>query len=273
MRVLLVEAGPMLGGNSTLGGVNTWEPGIGGPGFHSELYERLLQVPGAIALSRTTKFCSSDAPWSLSQPQTGLIYRDSLGRAGVKPEDWTRVTFEPGAMAHMMAAMLVSTGNVELRLNARFVAAQTDERWVDAIEIESDGLKTRCVPEHACRTTRKGSSPWLTMPWIHGEGHLCSELDVPYGVPFECLLPREFDNLLVACRGASFSHLTASSCRLSRTMMQLGHAAGLAAFETMDSNIAPSEVGENLQYWLTQDMVALSPSGKHFSAGKPIVIS
>ncbi|MCK4590983.1 MAG: FAD-dependent oxidoreductase, partial [Candidatus Latescibacteria bacterium] len=31
------------------------------------------------------------------------------------------------------------------------------------------------------------------------------------------------------CRAASFSSLAASSCRLSRTMMQLGQAAGTAA--------------------------------------------
>ncbi len=55
------------------------------------------------------------------------------------------------------------------------------------------------------------------------------ELTQPYGVPFRCLLPAEFHNLAVACRGASFSSIAASSCRLSRTMMQLGQAAGTAA--------------------------------------------
>lgn len=54
------------------------------------------------------------------------------------------------------------------------------------------------------------------------------ELQEPYGVPFRCLLPKEFDNVAVACRGASFSSVAASSCRLSRTMMQLGQAAGTA---------------------------------------------
>ena len=51
----------------------------------------------------------------------------------------------------------------------------------------------------------------------------------PYGIPFRCLLPVEIDNLLVACRGASLSSIGASSCRLSRTMMVLGQAAGTAA--------------------------------------------
>lgn len=59
--------------------------------------------------------------------------------------------------------------------------------------------------------------------------HRARNLPQPYGVPFRCLLPREIDNLAVACRGASFSSVAASSCRLSRTMMQLGQAAGTAA--------------------------------------------
>jgi hypothetical protein len=63
----------------------------------------------------------------------------------------------------------------------------------------------------------------------HGEGGGCVELREPYGVPYRCLLPKGINNLLVACRGASFSSIAASSCRLSRTMMALGHAAGIAA--------------------------------------------
>ena len=57
----------------------------------------------------------------------------------------------------------------------------------------------------------------------------------PYGIPFRCLLTNEFSNLVVACRGASFSSIAASSCRLSRTMMVLGQAAGTAAAMLGDS--------------------------------------
>ncbi|NLV44686.1 MAG: FAD-dependent oxidoreductase [Candidatus Hydrogenedentes bacterium] len=66
---------------------------------------------------------------------------------------------------------------------------------------------------------------------IHGGGHGTKELGGPYGIPYRCLLPRNTKNLLVACRGAGFSHIAASSCRLSRTMIALGHAAGIAAAE------------------------------------------
>jgi len=60
----------------------------------------------------------------------------------------------------------------------------------------------------------------------HGAG--CGELAEPYGVPFRCLQPVDCDNLLVPGRAAGFSAIAASSCRLSRTMLQLGVAAGRA---------------------------------------------
>ncbi len=62
----------------------------------------------------------------------------------------------------------------------------------------------------------------------HGTGRGGRELAAPYGVPYRCLVPKGARNLLMAGRGASFSSLAASSCRLSRTMMQLGQAAGTA---------------------------------------------
>ncbi|RVT43460.1 FAD-dependent oxidoreductase [Sphingobium algorifonticola] len=65
----------------------------------------------------------------------------------------------------------------------------------------------------------------------------CGELDQPYGVPFRSLLPLDVDNLAVACRGAGFSSVAASSCRLSRTMMQLGQAAGTAAAIALEQNV------------------------------------
>jgi hypothetical protein len=63
----------------------------------------------------------------------------------------------------------------------------------------------------------------------HGKGGSYRGLIMPYGIPYRCLIPKGYQNLLVACRAAGFSSLAASSCRLSRTMLQLGQAAGTAA--------------------------------------------
>ncbi len=76
----------------------------------------------------------------------------------------------------------------------------------------------------------------------HGTGGLGGEVMEPYGVPYRCLIPKGFKNLLISCRGASFSSIAASSCRLSRTMMQLGQAAGTAAAIAQEQGIGLPDV-------------------------------
>lgn len=63
----------------------------------------------------------------------------------------------------------------------------------------------------------------------HGKNGGCVELAAPYGIPFRCLVPKGIQNMLIASMAAGLSPKAATSCRLSRTMMQLGQAAGTAA--------------------------------------------
>ena len=92
---------------------------------------------------------------------------------------------------------------------------------------------------------------------VHGRG--CGEVAEPYGIPFRCLLPRGWDNLLVACRGAGFSHIAASSCRLTRTMMTLGQAAGAAVALARDLGCAPRDVpAATLRQRLSEQGVGLT---------------
>ncbi len=74
------------------------------------------------------------------------------------------------------------------------------------------------------------------------KSHLYEVPNGPYGVPYRCLLPRGPRNLMIACRAASFSHIAASSCRLSRTMMTLGQAAGTAAAFAVRQHVSPAQV-------------------------------
>ena len=61
---------------------------------------------------------------------------------------------------------------------------------------------------------------------IHGESGMLRELEKPYVIPLECTQTREYENLFVACRGASFSHIAGASARLIRTMLSLGESVG-----------------------------------------------
>ena len=51
----------------------------------------------------------------------------------------------------------------------------------------------------------------------------------PYGISYRSLLPKGKENLLVAGKIGGFSCLASTSCRLSRTIMRIGEAAGYAA--------------------------------------------
>jgi hypothetical protein len=76
----------------------------------------------------------------------------------------------------------------------------------------------------------------------HSDGEGLEEIQLPYGVPFSSLLANEAENLAVACRGASFSHIAASTCRLSRVMIAIGEAAGTAAAIAFENNKGFHEV-------------------------------
>lgn len=410
-HIIVVEGGDMLGGTSTAGGVNAWEPGVGGPGLHLELYERLRRVPGSIGVGKTTHFYRPDEPYGLSQIDPASPYEMSLRRARTPRDQWRRVHFEPDRMAMTMERLLTGSGRVDVAYRTRFVDVRTSARRLEAVVVRPpsgepyeirarlfiDGsgganlaLAAGCetsfgedpanrydepsAPPEASRIVNGVSLVFRTEPvqtpgldelpatardpavvrWVaehrpatvmneypngdlnlnilpvmegsefhalsdedarrlcfgrvwahwhrlqreygfdryrfkslfplvgireshrlvgryvlreqdvrsglkrqprsdeliayadhaldtHGRtntrGPKLGELDQPYGVPYSCLLPREFDNLIVASRGASFSHIAASSCRLSRTMLALGEAAGVASVLALGAGI------------------------------------
>lgn len=88
---------------------------------------------------------------------------------------------------------------------------------------------------------------------IHGGDHPGIRiLDRPYGIPYSCIVPNEIGNLLVACRGSSFDSTAAASCRLSRTMIALGEAAGAAVIQCLDAktfnyNVDIKKIRESLK--------------------------
>ena len=98
----------------------------------------------------------------------------------------------------------------------------------------------------------------------HGVKGGAKELDEPFPVPFRCLLPKGYKNLLIACRAAGFSSIAASSTRLSRTLMQLGQAAGNACAIAKDAggitlpDVDPAELRKRL---LEQNVQLDFPAG------------
>lgn len=61
---------------------------------------------------------------------------------------------------------------------------------------------------------------------VHGENAMASELEKPYEIPLECTMTNEFENLFVASKASSFTHIAASSARLTRTIISMGEGVG-----------------------------------------------
>jgi hypothetical protein len=251
-RILLLDGLAQLGGTSTVGGVNNWEPGIAGPGVHYELYARL--PANAIGVGKTVHYYSPEEPYGLSNIDPASSYQSSLRRAGLSRADVRRVHFEPNVMAQAIA---------HARTHAHWRRMQTDYgfdryRFKNMSPLVGIRESHRLVGRYVLREqdVRAGL---LHQPYrdeiiavadhpldTHGErkvkGPKLNELAQPYGIPYTCLLPKEYDNLITASRGSSLSHIAASSCRLSRTMMAQGEAAGVASALALRSNGDYAEV-------------------------------
>ncbi len=406
--VLLVEAGDMLGGASTLGGVNVWEPGIASMGLNRLLFDTLRRRSLSVGVGRSLYPYSPQTNAGMGGLIPNLPYEHSLRRAGLGWNVMARVHFEPVAMHEAMLGALQAAG-ARVVLGAMVEAVdmdgarvtgvrlrdvRTQDAWRVAVDRVIDCTAEATVARLAgCETLlgedpasrfREPSAPeiaqerlngvslifrvtpapepvndeapawaldtgapaWLkdnfpasaitafpngdlllnplplmqgneyrTMPpqerlrecqarvylyWdrmkrecghrnyrlhsiaprvgvregyrvvaqtmlteqtvragyarqprpeecvaladhpldTHGERiarlKALEPVDQPYGVPLGCLVTEKYENLLVAGRCAGFSHLAAASCRLNRTMMDLGEAAGAAATEQAD---------------------------------------
>lgn len=68
-----------------------------------------------------------------------------------------------------------------------------------------------------------------------------------YGIPYGCIIPLGISNVFVVSMSAGFSHIGASSVRLTRTLMQLGYAASKASILALDdklSNISEVDISK-----------------------------
>lgn len=75
--------------------------------------------------------------------------------------------------------------------------------------------------------------------WIH--------LDDVYTIPYRCLYSRNIDNLFLAGRIISCSHMAFASTRVMATCAVVGEAVGVAACIASNNNISPRETGKYIK--------------------------
>jgi len=135
-QVILVEKNSILGGTSTIGGVNTWEPGVGGNGVHHRLSKTLLLNKQAGVGKTIGKVCK-ETPYSYSKIFETEIYESTLKRSGLNKNDRRRFQFEPYEMANVMYKMLKSYQNLVIMFNTELIAATAEKEKVRSIIVKN----------------------------------------------------------------------------------------------------------------------------------------
>ena len=96
----------------------------------------------------------------------------------------------------------------------------------------------------------------------------------PYAVPYRCLYSRNIDNLFMAGRNISTTHVTLGSTRLMRTGAMMGEVVGMAAGICKAHGVMPREVYQHflpeLKEKMTQGAARTDielPDNQHFNLG------
>ena len=96
----------------------------------------------------------------------------------------------------------------------------------------------------------------------------------PYAVPYRCLYSRNIDNLFMAGRNISVTHVTLGSTRLMRTIAMMGEVVGMAASICHEHDVLPRGVYQHHLPELKALMTAGSakpgplPDNQHFNEGR-----
>lgn len=105
---------------------------------------------------------------------------------------------------------------------------------------EDDILQNRRFPDVIAKGgTRGPDAHSVTGIW---GGGVISHLTKPYDIPYRCLVPQKIDNLLVAGRSLSATHLASGASRSMAPAMATGEAAGAASALSIRLGVTPRNV-------------------------------
>jgi len=167
-------------------------------------------------ISFTVQYPNGDINFNMLPTMQGREYfalgenADRIGKARVYAY-WNYLQKHKNMCGYTLKCIFNAGIRESYRLIGKYVLSEQDLREGSPIDKTLSG-KIVAIADHALD--------------VHGESGMSGELMYPYKIPIECTMTKEFKNLFVACRGASFSHIAASSARLSRTMLSMGEGVG-----------------------------------------------
>lgn len=167
-------------------------------------------------ISFTVQYPNGDINFNMLPTMQGREYfalgenADKIGKARVYAY-WNYLQKHKNMYGYTLNRIFNAGIRESYRLVGKYVLREQDLREGSPIDKTLSG-KIIAIADHALD--------------VHGESGMSGELMYPYKIPIECAITKEFNNLFVACRGASFSHIAASSARLSRTILSMGEGVG-----------------------------------------------
>jgi hypothetical protein len=121
------------------------------------------------------------------------------------------------------------------------VAGREGRRIVgEYVLTEDDLLQGRSFPDVIARGGNRGPDAH-SVTGLWGDG-VHSKITRPFNIPFRCLIPQRVNNLLVAGRCMSTTHLAFGGSRNMAICMATGEAAGAAAAISIKSGVLPRDV-------------------------------
>lgn len=97
--------------------------------------------------------------------------------------------------------------------------------------VTQEDVETTITSENFAEKHIVALSSWYADVHKNSGSIIASKVSNTYlnGIPYEAMIPCTQKNVLVACRGYGASHIALSAMRLTKTMLSLGYAAGMAA--------------------------------------------
>jgi len=201
-------------------------------------------LPGVVHLNVTKLGDAAGKPYNLVDPAQ-LTLAEQEGRRQVALYEKVFRAYVPG----FQRARLIDIGaNVGIR-ETRLIRG-------DALLTEADVMGCVKSPE------RIACSSWPLENHAAGRGTVWEFLPDRewYGIPWGCLLVRGFDNLMVAGRNLSATHVAQASARVAGPCFAMGEAAGTAAAMALKGGAAPRALDlSKLQAVLEKNGAILTP--------------
>ena len=159
-KTVLIEKEPVLGGTSTICGVNSWEPVCGATGTPRRVYERLAAIPNACGIwgQALHSGYGDSFPGALLEIDPALTYEDTLCRHGPDmmsdKAGWLKryhgIVFEPAEMDRVMRQMLAETGRCRVMTSTAYASCTVQGERIVELRLANGGVIRPKVVIDAC---------------------------------------------------------------------------------------------------------------------------